>query len=199
MTAENKFWEWFIAHQDALLNFEADQEHLFDQVAAALQKVDPNLCFEFGPKESEREFVISAGGIKDSFPSVIALKNTAPVLPGWRITAFRPRHPPIRIIEFQGKHVDPGDVQFTLLDNGKIAGLYLFLPDFQEGDLALKQIGYLLLDEALGEYDVETRLGLIQMLPIEATKPGHRYPFAELPSFFDKLVSQLEGRSDKPS
>ena len=42
----------------------------------------------------------------------------------------------------------------------------------QEDDVDLKQIGYLLLDEALGEYDVETRLGLIKMLSPETSTNG---------------------------
>ena len=68
-------------------------------------------------------------------------------------------------------------------------------------DARYKQIGYLLLDEALGEFDVETRLGLIKMLApgdpvaIEA----ERYPLSKLPSDFDGLVARLEGRSGKPS
>jgi hypothetical protein len=90
-------------------------------------------------------------------------------------------------------------VQFTLLDNGKIAGLCLFIPGYREGDADLEQIGYLMLDEALGEFDVEMRLGLIKMLPPETRTEGDRYPLADLPNHFDKLVSKLEQRSGKPS
>jgi hypothetical protein len=86
-----------------------------------------------------------------------------------------------------------------LLDNGKIAGIYLFIPGFREDDADLKQIGYLLLDETLGEYDVESRLGLIKMLPPDARTNGDRYPLAELPRLFDQLVARLEGRSGRAS
>lgn len=84
-----------------------------------------------------------------------------------------------------------------MLDNGKIAGLCLFLPGFQESDGDLKQIGYLLLDETLGEYDVESRLGLIKMLSPQTRTDGDRYPLAELPLRFDELVSRLEGAPRK--
>jgi hypothetical protein len=57
-----------------------------------------------------------------------------------------------------------------------MAGVYLFIPGFREDDVALKQIGYLFLDAALGEYDVETRLGLIKMLSPETQTDGDRYP-----------------------
>jgi hypothetical protein len=102
-------------------------------------------------------------------------------------------------VELGGKRVDCEEVQFTLLDNGKLAGISLFIPGFQERDTELKQIGYLLLDSALGEYDVESRLGPIEMLPPQARTEGDRYPIAELPALFDQLVAQLECRSGKPS
>jgi hypothetical protein len=98
-------------------------------------------------------------------------------------------------VEFRGKRVHPKDVQFCLLDDGKTAGIYLFIPGFREDDADLKQIGYLLLDETLGEYDVESRLGLIKMLSPASQKEGERYPLAELAARFDELISQLDRHS----
>ena len=89
-------------------------------------------------------------------------------------------------MEFHGRRIDPKDVQFTLLSNESLAGIRLVIPSYDEADSRLKQIGYLLLDEALGEYDVETRVGLIEMLPPEAPAEGRRYPLAELPKQFDE-------------
>jgi hypothetical protein len=202
--ATTEFWKWFIRHQDELYQFEKDQERIFDRLAAQLAKVDRDLCFEFGPQQQKsdtqtREFVISAGGIKRAFPAVVSLANAAPALERWRVTAFRPRRPPENEVEFQGKRVSPEDVHFTLLQNGTSAGLNLFLPGYQENDVAIKTIGYLLLDEALGEYDVETRLGLINMYSPETSTEFARHPFVELPVRFDALILQLEGRSGRPS
>lgn len=107
----------------------------------------------------------------------------------------------LHTIEFGGKHVDPAEVQFTLLQSvsGTEIGLNLFIPGLADDDMALRQIGYLLLDEALGEYDVESRLGGISMLPPEATAEGIRHPLSELPVLFDGLVARIEGRSAKPN
>jgi hypothetical protein len=196
---QENFWKWFIQHQAELLNFEVDQERIFDELAAELQKVDPDLCFEFGPGKTQREFIVSAGGIKRAFPAVVSLVDAAPSLPQWQIIAFRPRRTPINAIEFRGKSIDPNDVQFTLLDNGETCGLYLFIPDIRDDDFDLQQIGYLLLDEALGEYDVETQLGLIKMLSPDTPTKGDRHRFEDLPALFEQLVSRLEGRSGKPS
>jgi hypothetical protein len=122
---------------------------------------------------------------------VSALAAAAPRFARWQITAFRPRRALTNVVEFRGKRVHPKDVQFTLLHDGKTVGIYLFIPGYTEGDTDLKQIGYLLLDEALGEYDVETRVGLIEMHSPQTDTPGERYSLSELPPQFDKLVEQL--------
>jgi hypothetical protein len=198
---EEQFWDWFIRHEEKLLNFEVDQERIFDKLANALQRVDRDLTFEFGPPEIQRELVISASGIYRAFPAVSALVAAAPTLERWRWTAFRPRRSVGNPVEFQGKCIYPTEVEFALADNGKIAGLYLFLPDFSEGDTALKMIGYLLLDEALGEFDVVTRLGFVEMrsrdTPPDTTGMSKRYPLFELPRLFDQLNLQLE-RGESP-
>ncbi len=203
MMLESKFWEWFLAHEKELSEFdpldEKRREALFDEVALELQKVDPDLTFEFGPEEVSREFIISAGGIRRAFQAVVSLANSAPWLNRWKVISFRPRRFPVHPVDFQGKHIDPNDVQVTLLDNGKTAGIQMFVPGLEEDNLALKSIGYLLLDEALGEYDVETRLGLIEMLPTEAATTGNRHPLAELPKLFDELVARIECRTGKSS
>jgi hypothetical protein len=63
----------------------------------------------------------------------------------------------------------------------------------------LKQIGYLFLDDTLGEYDVESRLGLIKMLSPDTPTDWDRYPLADLPALFDGLVDRLGGRFAEPS
>lgn len=196
-SVEKEFWDWFIQHDAELLNFEADPEAIFDKFAAQLQKVDPNLCFEFGPKEAHREFVISAGGIRSEFAAVVSLAKAAPALNAWRVTAFRPRRASLNAVVFRDKQVDPNDVQFSLLDNGRIAGVILYVPGYREEDIDFKQIGYLMLDEALGEFDVETKVGLIRMVSSESDATQDRYPLAELPDYFDRLACRLEGRSGK--
>jgi hypothetical protein len=195
MTPEKDFWDWFVRHEPQLFGFRADSEHqresLFDELAAQLQKVHPDLTFEFGPNEARREFVISAGGIKGAFSSVSSVVGSAPLLDRWRITAFRQRRNPVIVVEFRGKRVNPKDVQFTLLSDGKMPGVRLFIPGYQETDSDLKTIGYLLLDESLGEYDVESRLGLIEMLSPNTRTDEQRHPFSELPKQFDELVASL--------
>src|SRR6187399_703219 len=89
---EEKFWKWFQANEARLFDFERDQDRVFAELGPAMKKVHSNLTFEFGPKkDGQREFVISADGIKDAFPAVIALADKAPELPRWNIIKFRQR------------------------------------------------------------------------------------------------------------
>lgn len=188
------FWHWFDVHQDELFDFrvgEMDQERIFDDLSERLGRVHRHLTFEFGPRVDQREFVISAGGIREAFSAVTSLVAAAPKLDRWHITAFRPRRSPLNSVQIGEISVHPDDVEFSLLTKGSVIGIYLFLPGFREGNVVLNQVAYLMLDDALGEYDVETKVGLIKMMPPEAPRTTRRYPFPELPSLFDQLASRL--------
>jgi hypothetical protein len=198
------FWRWFLKHEDEIYNFEADQKRVFDKLSAELAKVDREVCFEFGPRMTRdgrevREFVISAGGIKSSFPVVVSLAKAAPPLDKFFVTAFRPRRPPVNKIECGGVSVRPEEVEVSLLSDGKVAGLHLFLPASVKEDGARKMIGYLLLDEVLGEFDVEMKVGMIEMYSMDEPVEFERMPLAELPAAFDQLVANLEGRGLQPN
>jgi hypothetical protein len=199
MKPVDEFWQWFVEHEDDLLHWERDRERIFDELHDELKKVHPNLSFEFGPPQAEREFIISAGGLQEAFPAVVALTQNAPLLPDWQIIAFRPRRETGGVIDMDGVRIDSKEMRFTLLNNGRTAGIYLFIPGYREDSATYKMIGYLFLDEALGEFDVETKLALIEMLPPEEVRSGARYPFTKLAVMFDDLVARLEGRSGKPS
>lgn len=152
------------------------------------------MTFEFGPpKAGRREFVISAGGIREAFPAVSSLVAEAPKLDRWLITAFRPRRTPINSVQIGETRIDPRTVEFSLRTKGSVIAIQLFIPGFKEDDVTMKRIAYIMLDDALGEYDVETKVGPIQMLPSESPSATRRYPFAKLPSLFDQLASTLTG------
>jgi hypothetical protein len=188
-TREEKFWNWFADNQDEIMHFERDQDRIFNKLIGKLREVDPDLVFEFGPKGDTREFVIGAAGLKRAFPAVTALVSAAPKLPGWKFTAFRPRRTELSSLVVGGKRVAPEEVQFVLLEDPHGAAIHLFLPGYREGDEALATIGFLFLDQSLGEYDVETYVGLIQIFPSEPRGSELRYPLAELAARFDAYLA----------
>jgi len=52
------------------------------------------------------------------------------------------------------------------------------------------QIGYLFLDEALGEYAVETQVGFVEFHSKESKYFGQSHPLRELPGDFDAYVGR---------
>jgi hypothetical protein len=191
VTKEESFWRWFQKNGDRMYSFEKDQERALDDLSAAMKKVDAALTFEFGPVRSDgkREFVISAGGIKTAFPAVEALYASAPKMEQWAIVKFRPRRTPINDLEFSGKKIRSKDVRYLLFrdENPAKVGVMLFLGGYKDEEKsAFGQMGYLFLDEALGEYDVEMKLGAIVFQGDDSKYIDRSHPLLELPQAFDE-------------
>jgi len=164
-SVEADFWQWFQKNGDMLFNFEKDRENTFDKLSLALSKVDPELTFEFSPirENGKREFVISAGGIKKSFPSVELLFNSAPEFKSWTIIKFRPRRTPLNDLTFGGVSIKSDDVYYNIYKDEDKLGIVLFFENYSEEEHATYgNIGFLFLDETLGEFDVSTKLGFIE-------------------------------------
>ena len=190
-TKEATFWRWFQKNDERLFSFEKDREKTFDSLAEILKKVNPNLTFEFGPivTGSKREFVISAGGIRSAFPAVEALHAAAPQMPKWIFIKFRARRTSINDLEYSGVKVRAKDVNYILFkdENPEKVGILIFIDGYtKERKSTFGQIGYLFLDEALGEYDVEMKVGAIQFESRESKYFERSHPLPELPQAFDE-------------
>ncbi len=165
-TKEVTFWRWFQKNEGRVYAFEKDRKRTFDDLANALKQVHADLTFEFGPvlPDGRREFVISAGGLKGAFPAVESLHAAAPKMEKWIVVKFRSRRVPINDLELSGRKIRATDVHYLIFRDespGK-AGIMLFLDGYREDEKSLfGQMGYLFLDEALGEYDVEMKVGAI--------------------------------------
>jgi hypothetical protein len=192
-TLDMRFWKWFQEHEETLFYFEKDQERVFDVLAAEMHKVHPDLAFEFGPVEDgRREFVISADGIKAAFPAVESLYASAPKLKRWTFIKFRPRRPPMGV-EYGGVKVKVDDVFFTLQPDGGKAGITIHVRGYEsQHQKVYKGIALLMLDQALGEYDVETKVGFIEVKSLDETTPLQQKPLKDLPKVFDEFMKYLK-------
>jgi hypothetical protein len=197
-TKEVLFWRWFQDNEDRLFSFEKDRAAVFDELSKAMHKVHPDLTFEFSPvlDDGRREFVISAAGIKAAFPAVEAVYAAAPDLKRWKFIKFRPRRTPINDLEYADKRVRAKDVHYILFKDdrpGKI-GVMIFLDGYKEDEKpkCWGQIGYLFLDEALGEYDVETKVGAVVFQSRESKFFARAFPLPELPKDFDNHFGNHE-------
>lgn len=199
------FWQWFSSHEAEYFNLDtahddALRESRFDDLSAHLQEVNPELTFEFGPVEGgRRDLVLSAGGVRRAFPAVEALAKAAPALPHFKIVAFRPRRSPLYGIEMQGVTIKPSEVRVRMQPEGDKIGLVLYLKGYREEEKdTYAQLGFLLLDQALGERDVETRVGTIAFEALGPEPPAGSLPAAELAAAFDRAVKAGPAKKGKP-
>ena len=186
--SEAAFWKWFAANEARLFTFESDQEAIFDDIGAEMHRVNSDLTFEFGPVQNgKREFVISAGGIKSAFPAVESLYRSAPELKRWLWIKYRPRRVSIGDLELNGKKIKADEVTYLLAKDGDKVGVVLFLNGYSDEEKSTyRQMGYLFLDEALGEYAVEIQVGFIEFQAPESKYFSQSRPLKELPAHFDK-------------
>jgi hypothetical protein len=185
-TPEQEFWSWFQKNEASLFSVATNQEVIFDRLTAEMQKINKALTFEFGPVENgKREFVISADGIKDAFPDVERLYASAPKLERWFFIKFRPRRIPMDI-QYNGVKVKADDVYCTVESDRSKAGITVFIRGYQpDGEKNYKAIAFLMLDQALGEYDVETKVGFIEVKPFSAESGLEKKPLKDVTTVFD--------------
>lgn len=194
------FWQWFESNIERFNRFEDEQNRLMDELSARLHQIDENLVYEISSARSgTRELVLSADGIKQSFPSVVALIKTAPEIKGWTITAFRPRIDIAQFtLEFDGRSLAAEDYYFWLQTDGEHIDLILFVPGLSEDNRnEFVNASYVLLDMAIGEYDVSTKIRYIDHEPLTPTTDMEGLlPLTELPKEFDELYASLHHASE---
>jgi hypothetical protein len=191
ISKEERFWSWFIENQDRLFSFEDDQDNIFHAIHNNLARIHPNLVFEISRVvDGKREFVISADGIKAAFPFVESTFSKAPSLNKWTIVKFRPRIGTRLNIEFDdGFKLAPDDLKFALARHEDKIGIGIFVREYDpvERDKFLRAV-FVLLDAALGEYDMETKVGALELHSwSDLAEIGiEGQPFDELPDSFDR-------------
>ncbi|WP_404354752.1 hypothetical protein LG291_13600 [Cytobacillus firmus] len=188
------FWIWFEkSSQDYYRLKEENLNSLFNKLSKQLSKINEDLAFEFSVDliEGKREFIISADGILSAFPDVIDLVENAPQLEGFRIIAFRQKSAvdDISTIEYDDISLGADDVYFTYRKNGDTLDIVLYLRGYDSDFEEWENAAFILLDTIIGEYDVATKIGSIDMLPYKES-PNLK-SILELPSLIDKEVTGI--------
>lgn len=185
------FWDWFRANGPALHALVSEDDPLWTELGSRLTALHPDLTFELGSSdEGRREFVISAGGAPEAFPAVRALAAAAPELPHWRVVPFRPRRVTLASVSVLGLTLSPEAVRFELRPEPGGIGIVLFIPGYEKSDHARYiAAAFVLLDAALGEVDVETKLGSVELRPLLRGSGEGAEPFPRLPSSLDTMTT----------
>jgi hypothetical protein len=169
------FWRFVQSNADALKRCRKADEPVAQKLEQALHRVNPDLTFDLGVGMKPFELVISADGDKSLFPAVRRLVKAAPDLPGIKVVAFRPRGAARLELQISGVSLSAQDLCFVARRDTKpgLIALTMFVRGLTaDNEEALTKAGYLLLDNLLGEYDVETKIGAIDWNPA----PEHPAP-----------------------
>lgn len=194
-TKEQEFWSWFSKNEKEIFSFEKDQEKVLDSLSDNLSRYQDGLVFEISQvTEGKREFIISADGISELFPNVEALSQAAPSFDRWAVIPFRPRMNGYENfkLEYAGKDLDPSKIWIYYRIQESSFDLIIYHPEYseEERDIFISA-SYILLDMALGEYDVVKSVRYIdhQRVPDNPIEVGLK-PFSELRSIFDTYKSK---------
>ncbi|WP_050180565.1 hypothetical protein [Domibacillus robiginosus] len=177
------FWQWFEESQQAYHDLSEEQlENSFEQLETKLHKVNKELVFEFSAElvSGKREFIISADGLEEVFPSVIELVDRAPKLQNFDIIAFRQPSQEECEVSIDGITLTSEQVYFDYLFNPEteLVDLKFFIKDFDPDNMVYDQAVFIMMDSVLGEYDAATKVNSIELQKL-SEKEG-LFPIMEL-------------------
>ncbi len=195
------FWAWTAANLDELRAVKTGSEPVASALAEQLERVDKRLAFELGVGKDAFEFIISADGNPAAFGVVKRLVAAAPPLKGVKVIAFRPRKGPGFQLDVAGTKVGFDDVLFTVEadpSRPSLVAVTLYLKQLDDTNRqAFLNAAFILLELALGEYDVATKVGQLELKALpegDATLKA----LSELPAVVDGWQAPDAGKVATP-
>ncbi len=195
-----EFWSWFVANEQNLLESDDPEGEALSELTDRLRNVHEDLVWEIDPAGTmPRQLTISADGLPDALDAVEAICDAAPELPDWEFIRFRPRVPEevlagmrIRMNEIE---LDATTIEVTLypLEEGVIA-IEAFLPGCPaDEDPDFTNVFFILLDAAIGEFDVMTKAGpvIVRTFDGQPNEGFDRIPFVAIREAFDELFDRM--------
>ena len=187
----HEFWDWFPTQADQLANAvksdnpQENLESFFDQVR---EKIG-GLAWAFGPGSTDDTLSFTVTGEGEKSRQLLAqfwLDQAVPV-PGWDFYCARQATP---VEHLKALKIEVGDATLdvdTMLiatevdEENQTVNLQAWHPAFENlSDNDRYRIAFLLLDESLGEYGTQTKLGKIELEPGPEDSPLTK-PLIELP------------------
>lgn len=163
-TPHQDFWAWF--QKSRFLS--TDGQEVVEKLGKQANSIHDSIVFEIGPPDQRpRELIISADGIRAGVEHVEALADAAPPMDDWKITRFRPR-----VTRFHDKQLNfdqvtakPENMRFIARRDDALVDLAIFADWCNDPRCRPDGPAFIMLDMALGEYDVICRVGHIEMHP----------------------------------
>lgn len=205
------FWSKIAATSDTFVEsamhagMEGTQTQEFDEASDALNAVCQGLLLVVGGHDAARpEVIISAGGIRDLFPAVLAVVDAAPaeVTRRYDVRAFRPRlGDPTRLkIRLKGNEIGVSDLRWKATQHRRdrskcdltiyVPGFIDALPADSSTNRGVVEPVFLLLDHVVGEWAVETQVDGITWASPKAATSADLPTLDQLSDYLDKISAQ---------
>ena len=193
------FWTWWSAARDrvasAIESGGFDQK-LIEEVSRAVRGIDPRLAWEFAPgKRSKHALCISPEGNPETRPVALRWLASAPEPDAtWEYHASRQASASLPVLEVAGRRLDLGELRAISSwdDTRRRLDVRLWHDTFAQAPMPVRQqIGFLFLDNLLGEDEVERWIGEIEVLDAPS---GGKAP-AELKAEVDRHAADQAGET----
>lgn len=188
-----KFWMWFLFHQQVFLTFDHltmdKQDAWIDEIQRQLDKYRKGLFFSLNLINGfHGELTISANGRIALLEDVALLVQSAPVIPNWKFNCFIRREELDNMVTYFDTVLFPDDIYFTARKGKK--GMRLFnvrlyirhLSQIDRNDL--KHAAAYMLLTLLGEVHYMVGIGAISFAELPEDSEGLRlHTLRELPDY----------------
>ncbi|MGB0579572.1 MAG: hypothetical protein ACPGVU_07720 [Limisphaerales bacterium] len=177
-----KFWQVFSDHRSDFSEMESADDPNYAIVLKHLQKVSPDIYFEFMTSPEGNELIITADGERSLFPLVEEIIAAAPDLSDWTFLALKPQFDFPETTEWEGVQIRIADVRCILLEcvDTDELGLQLIVPHLNPAkEDALLNALLRAIDHGLGERRFAESIDFTELVDTPAAE-AETFPLAEL-------------------
>lgn len=200
-TRAHAFWAWFQANEERIFSIVLDENNVvidkyMDCVVAieeASHLVDQDVGVEIDDQikiPGKRTLVLTGNGISRAFQAVEMLFETCPGLKRWHLVKYRQRESVFQSIQIRDCVLNSDDVRFSIGKHANTSefSIFMFMPGFEETEQnTWEHIGFVLMDNILGELDVATKIKSISFHAPEDRTDLDRLKVGEFVRKFDAV------------
>lgn len=198
------FWKWFSENSEKF--YQAIESGSFDQYTSEfstkINEILPGVAWVFGPGDDDEGHSLTLSPEGDPYQDFVVthIVKNAPLLEGWTFYSSRQASPTFAgmSMDIAGEKVTAKEIWVspTVDEAQEKIDVVCWAPVFEQlEDGPRGQITFLWLDEALGEFQVTSRLGAVD---IEPTSLDKAIQLSELPDFVAKTEAENEWERKTP-
>ena len=194
MDKTEKFWQWFIDHNEQLVAMgdleDKERQELCNALQYQLTKYCDGLSYDIGDATANgRTLTFTAEGDTDLFRYVVELVDNAPDLDWWEFVAFKQPMGTELKVRFDHYLFDTRKMYFQQLEceeEPEMLGLRIAVEGSKPDDEDFQVGVYVTLEALIGEFDCATLIGYMETVPVpdEPFKAGFQ-PLDDLPKFVE--------------